>query len=1033
MRLYQKNDAKTLSPGLFAEPTSEYRGAPFWSWNCKLDPAVLEGQIECFRQMGFGGFHIHARAGLGTTYLGDEFMECVRESDRIAAEKGMLCWLYDEDRFPSGFAGGLVTKDLRFRARVLLLTHGECEGCSGSREEFSRRVQAGEKPAGYYLTSCCVELENGRLAAYRRVPRGFAPEKGETWNAFVVLTKEDPYYNNQTYVDVLNPEAIRRFLEITYERYYRVVGTEFGKSIPAIFTDEPQLNRKWTLPTADSRADVSIPFTDDFPETYRAQFGENLLDRLPELFWELPEGKPSVTRWRFHDHMAERFAQAYMDQIAAWCGKHNIYATGHYMSERTLFTQTIRLGDCMRMYRHYQLPGIDILCDDKEFSTVRQAVSAARQYGREGVISELYGVTNWYQDFKGHKLQGDWQAALGVTVRVPHLAWMTMAGEGKRDWPASIFFQSPWYREYPFLENHFARLNTALTRGRSIVRVAVVHPVESYWLMFGPEDQTGEARADYDAQFETVISWLLYGLMDFDFLCESLLPELSGEDPRAVGKMRYDAVVVPDCRTLRSGTLRFLERFREAGGRVIFAGGIPSLVDAEPSGEVREFSHRCETVPMERAALLGSLEPQREVEVRRPDGHRTDNLFYQLREDGADRWLFLCHVERRRAREDQPEPCRIRIRGEYRVTRWDTVSGSVTPLPAHAENGFTALDASLFAEDSLLLKLTPGKPETGSAVPECQLRMLVRLGEPEAFSLAEPNALLLDSAAYSFDGGGLHEPDDLLRVDDRFRRQLGWPLRGERMVQPYLLPGEEPEAHTLELRFPVESELAAAGAKLALEQPEFTEIFLNGAPVKSAPDGFYVDPQIRTVPLPALRAGKNEIILKIRFRHKTDVENCYLLGAFGVRAAGCHARIVPAPERLVFGDIAAQGLPFYAGSITLKCPVGLDRPVRNAVLEIPHFAAPAVAVSVDGKRAGLAALAPNRVALGSLAAGSHTLELTVYGDRYNTFGQLHNANAAYKWYGPASYRTTGSEWTPSWMLRRWGIFDAPMLLTDDET
>ena len=40
------------------------------------------------------------------------------------------------------------------------------------------------------------------------------------------------------------------------------------------------------------------------------------------------------------------------------------------------------------------------------------------------------------------------------------------------------------------VEDHFARLNTALTRGRPDVRVAVVHPVESYWLYCGPAEQT---------------------------------------------------------------------------------------------------------------------------------------------------------------------------------------------------------------------------------------------------------------------------------------------------------------------------------------------------------------------------------------------------------------------------------------------------------------------------------------------------------------------------------------------------------------
>ncbi len=68
------------------------------------------------------------------------------------------------------------------------------------------------------------------------------------------------------------------------------------------------------------------------------------------------------------------------------------------------------------------------------------------QYGREAMMSELYGVTDWDFDFRGHKFHGDWQAALGVTLRVPHLSWVSMAGEAKRDYPASINYQVPWYK-----------------------------------------------------------------------------------------------------------------------------------------------------------------------------------------------------------------------------------------------------------------------------------------------------------------------------------------------------------------------------------------------------------------------------------------------------------------------------------------------------------------------------------------------------------------------------------------------------------
>lgn len=71
-----------------------------------------------------------------------------------------------------------------------------------------------------------------------------------------------------------------------------------------------------------------------------------------------------------------------------------------------------------------------MLYDSRELNTAKQAQSAVHQYGREGMLSELYGVTGWEFDFRGHKLAGDWQAALGVTVRVHHLTWTSMAEYG---------------------------------------------------------------------------------------------------------------------------------------------------------------------------------------------------------------------------------------------------------------------------------------------------------------------------------------------------------------------------------------------------------------------------------------------------------------------------------------------------------------------------------------------------------------------------------------------------------------------------
>ena len=119
--LYPKSKSPQLELALFQNPTSEYRGAPFWAWNCKLTSACVQKQIGYFKEMGFGGFHIHARTGLATPYLGDEFMNLVKACADRAEKEDMLVWLYDEDRYPSGAAGGLVTQNPKYRQRLSLI------------------------------------------------------------------------------------------------------------------------------------------------------------------------------------------------------------------------------------------------------------------------------------------------------------------------------------------------------------------------------------------------------------------------------------------------------------------------------------------------------------------------------------------------------------------------------------------------------------------------------------------------------------------------------------------------------------------------------------------------------------------------------------------------------------------------------------------------------------------------------------------------------------------------------------------------
>lgn len=1021
--LYKKNGEKSLSKELFQNPTCEYRSTPFWAWNSALEKDEMNRQIDIFKQMGFGGFHMHVRTGLKTEYLSDEFMGLIRNCVDKAKNEKMLAWLYDEDRWPSGAAGGLVTKDDKYKARNLLFTPFK------DKAERDAHGVKGQRAENWDLLACydIVLDENGYLKSYKKINENDEVE-GVKWYAYREIYCTSPWYNNQTYVDTLSKEAIDRFIEVTHEKYKEVCGDEFGETVPAIFTDEPEFTCKSTLDNSFDKMDIVMPWTDTLPELYEKHYGVSVFDTLPEVFWELPENKISVHRYRFHDFTTEMFVNAFADNIGSWCDKNGIALTGHMMEESTLRGQSNEVGEAMRSYRGFGIPGIDMLCNWHEFSTAKQAQSAVHQYGREGMLSELYGVTAWDCDFRTYKHQGDWQAALGVTVRVPHLSWYAMGGEAKRDYPASIHYQSPWFEKYHLVEDHFARVNTALTRGKPIVKVAVVHPIESYWIHSGAKDKTAVACENLDEKFANVINWLLTGSIDFDFVSEALLPELcqKASNPLKVGEMEYDAVVVPGCETLRSSTIERLSDFRDKGGRLIFMGDAPYLCDAEPSDEGKKLFDRSEKVDFTKASLLEALENDRAVTIRYANGRLTDNLCYQLRQDNDCRWLFVCHTSEPENKDiDYGRDISITVAGEFAAELYDTSNGEIKPITTAYRNGNTVISYRIYSYESLLIKLTEGKNEQTVA-----RGIDHKEGKPVAsvvdYSLSGDNVLLLDTAEYKLSGDSdFSECEEILRLDNALRRELGLGKRCHDVVQPWVVAAAQP-VDTLTLKFKFNSDIEFSDACLAFEDPEkLQKIIFNGKELEKKICGNYVDIAIFKLELPKIIKGENTLEMTYIYGENTSIENVLVLGKFGVKLIGTQKTIVPLPEKLGFGDITSQGLPFYGDNITYK----FKATSKNGKMDIcaSWYRGAAISVRVDGIEKGDIIYPPYILSVDGLSDGEHDVEMTLYTHRYNTFGPVHLVEENCKWHGPNAWRSDRDGWCYEYVLRRVGILAAPKI------
>lgn len=1040
----------------FQNPAAIYRDLPFWGWNGALDREQIIRQIEVFRKMGMGGFFIHSRSGLATEYLGPEFLAMVKLSVSKAYENGLYACLYDEDRYPSGYGGGLVTQNAKYVSRFLRVFMDTPQECAP--------VNKGGEIEGELL--CCYQVcldDAGRLKDYARcASEASLPVGYRKMRCYKVLASPSTWFNNHAYLDTLNPEATKRFLQVTHERYAHAVGSHFGQTVPAIFTDEP-CHAAFRLPknVSETGAVAALPYTDSFPDSYRRAYDADVFASLPEVIWDAPSGY-SQARYRYHDHTAELFARNFSQIISRWCKEHNLQFAGHMLGECFLESQTASTGDVMRHYLHFDIPGVDVLCDSLELTTVKQCQSICRQAGKRKMLSELDGVTDWDFPFFCHKGHGDWQAALGVTMRVPHHALMSLAGEAKRDYPASIGEQSPWYEKYPLIADHFSRINVAMSRGKPCCRVGVIHPIESYWLIDGPREQTASHRKQMEEDFRNLTEILTYGLIDFDFISESALPRQapSATNGKAiVGCMQYDVILIPSCVTLRSSTLAFLELCAGRGVRLTVVGTPPELVDAAPNMRLECLLSYCSRIPLSRHHILQELEPYRDIAISDSESCTpADKLIYQLREeDNGSRLLFIANTDRIGTvfRAD------IALHGSWQLIEYSTADGTSRSRDAVVYDAKTKFQYCFPPHGHLLLQLMPAERSEGDAFRSFQYlahaiekSIVCRIsGQHVPVTLTESNLLPLDMAQWRIDSDSSWRPrEEILRIEDQIRNHFSLRNRNGVSAQPWCDTEAHPALGTLSLRFTIRCEAAINGCELAGEDLSLWSCRLDAQEVPMHDNGYWCDQSIRKARLPLLLEGEHTLILTCSYSAKTVLEPFYLLGDFSVTVRDDTAAVSSPIKCLSWGDITQQGLPFYSGniiyhttfklsekrSVALRIPsrmsgYGVPTEIRDnhATREIPFagFSGTLVAASVDGQQKADIAFAPFQTSLGELECGEHALDLCLYTHRKNSMGALHQTFRS-TLVGPDIWRQVGEDFCYSYRLSPIGIFVNPLLLRE---
>ena len=493
---------------------------------------------------------MHARSGLKTEYMSEEWMRCIEACAREAEKLGMNAWAYDENGWPSGFAGGKLLEEEDNRDQYITYERGALD----PKATVSYRMEED------CLVRISVETEED---CPTQVSAG---AEGEYLNLYIHVAAST--------ADILNPEVVDQFLALTHEKYLEHFGERFSEEIKGFFTDEPQYQRWGT------------PYTKMIARYFAEQYQEDILDSLGLLFVE-KEGYRSF-RYRYWKGMQELMLRSFAEKVYDWCEEHKVRLTGHYVEESTLGMQLMCCGGVMPFYEFEHIPGIDWLGkgSDNELAS-RQVGSAAAQLGKKQVLTETFGCCGWDVSPAELRRIAGFQYVNGVNLMCQHLIPYEEYGNRKHDYPAHYSPVNPWVREeFLAFNDSFTRLGYLLAEGKEQVNVAMLHPIRSAYFDYKRELQEDNffGIRELEEQTRKACRTLSGANIAYHFLDETLLARhgFVADGTIGCGECSYAYLVIPPILTMDRSTEKLLYAYVAQGGKLLLLGGKPCWLEAEP-------------------------------------------------------------------------------------------------------------------------------------------------------------------------------------------------------------------------------------------------------------------------------------------------------------------------------------------------------------------------------------------------------------------------------------------------------------------
>lgn len=375
--------------------------APFWFWNDKLSKEKLLSQLEGIQAKGIDEVTIHARYGLPVNdYLSDQWFYCFGAVLDKAKQLGMGIWIYDDYNWPSGRAGGLVTKNPDFVAKT-----------------------------------CRVDRK-GRLV--------------------IQQADFEPAYTHEPYVDVLSKDATDTFLALTHEQYFRRFPEFFGSVIKGFFTDEPNMPANFMGILNKG----SIPYTEELEEAFRKMHGFNFRDHASSIWRDADSFSVRGARLRYFETVSLLYRNNFLGRIHDWCREHNVLLTGHLLVEEDPLELIKLQADPFAALKEFDIPGFDIIggfSPERQILAAKLARSVADTSSKIGVMAETFGAfgNGLTTDVMGEIV--DWEVRKGgVTMFVPHAIFYSDEEDRRFDYPPVLNSETYW-SAMPTIANRFRK------------------------------------------------------------------------------------------------------------------------------------------------------------------------------------------------------------------------------------------------------------------------------------------------------------------------------------------------------------------------------------------------------------------------------------------------------------------------------------------------------------------------------------------------------------------------------------------------